>query len=76
MVVVGAGLAVVAVVEPLWLEVVVTWIVQRSVLAVLQGLQDLLFGCVCLVRSHMIDTVPGLQWQYYSESWWVERQET
>ena len=42
MVVVGAGLAVVAVVEPLWLEVVVTWIVQWSVLAVLQGLQDLL----------------------------------
>ena len=46
---VGAGLAVVAVVEPLQLEVEVTWIVQQSVLAVLQGLQDLLFGCVCLV---------------------------
>ena len=71
-VVVGAGLAAVAVVEPLKLEVVVTWIVQQPVLAVLQGLRGLLFGCVCLVQSHMIDAVP---WRYYSESWRVERQE-
>ena len=58
--VVGTGLAAAAAVELLQLEVVVTWILQWSVLAMQQGFYNFLFSYICLVQSHMINAVPGL----------------
>ena len=59
-VVVGTGLAAVTAVELLQLEVVATWIAQWSVLAMQQGFYNFLFSYICLVQSHMINAVLGL----------------
>ena len=58
--VVGTRLAAVTAVELLQLEVVVTWIAQWSVLAMQQGFYNFLFSYICLVQSHMVNAVLGL----------------